>query len=71
MKRDKQWIMTCVLTGARAYQLYCLNKKPELFELLSNLTSELDKDSVFYLVRRIEHIFEKGTKEASDDKRRV
>jgi len=51
---DKQWTMNCVLAGAAVQRLVDEGKFTEAKKKLRELSSELDQETVEYLLRRIE-----------------
>lgn len=51
---DKQWTMNCVLTGAELQRLVDEGKFTEAKVKLRELSSELDQETVEYLLRRIQ-----------------
>lgn len=51
--RDKQWTMNCVLTGAAVQRLMDKDDIPAAKKKLEELSSELDPETVKYILHRI------------------
>ena len=52
-ERDKQWTMNCVLAGAAIQRLMDKGEIPAARKKLEELSSELDPETVKYLLHRI------------------
>ena len=50
---DKQWTMNCVLAGAEIQRLLDKGEMPAARKKLEELSSELDHETVMYLLHRI------------------
>ncbi len=50
---DKQWTMNCVLAGAEIQRLLDKGEMPAARKKLEELSSELDQETISYLLHRI------------------
>lgn len=50
---DKQWTMNCVLAGAEIQRILDTGDIPAARKLLQKLSSELDDETITYLLHRI------------------
>lgn len=50
---DKQWTMNCILVGAKIQHMLDEDDIPAARKLLKELSSELDDETITYLLHRI------------------